>query len=684
MLTNTEYFSEAANYFRKHRQYDCGVPGTSEFMQWWREEQHRSIEGYSVGDTRVSGYHYWFLNFCPIMKTPDTYGVIHKDKPTHERKVDKISDFPVFWDFQHDFYNYIDKAELLGMHASVIKARGKGFSYMLGSMGDRNYFLIPNSKTFYTAFLKDYLFDDGIVAKCWAYMSFIDSNTAWSKRRQYKNADDHRRASKQVITGGVTSEGGYMSEIIALSLKDNPDKIRGKRGKLTVFEEGGSFPGLLKAWQLSRKANEQGKFVSGIQVAFGTGGSEKGTDFDGLESLFYDCEANNILELDNVWDDGAEEEKCAYFVHRSVGTDGCADENGNSNLKAAEKEVYLPDEEKARNSKDPDSLARYMAENPKCPQDALLNVGTNVFSPIIPEVKAWKARLENTGVYRNLGVPGIMVTTDKGTRFKPNLDLAPIYKYPHTGLSDLDGCVVQYFAPFRIDGVIPPHLYIICHDPYADENAEDTTSLGATYVIMNTNNFAPSGDRIVASYVGRPGSLDEYNRIIFQLAVYYNAEIGFEADRGTVVDYAKRFKKLDWLAEEFELGFEEKLSRKAGSTRKFSMKIGSGKDNLKVKFGDLYLRDWFATVRGIDEDGNELLNLHTVYDPAVLAEILKYRPGKNVDRLSALRIGMYHMRELAYNEQVAIKPSKTRKKTFWNTRHFSGGHNSQRSFRRSA
>ena len=39
---------------------------------------------------------------------------------------------------------------------------------------------------------------------------------------------------------------------------------------------------------------------------------------------------------------------------------------------------------------------------------------------------------------------------------------------------------------------------------------------------------------IVASYVGRPETQDEYNYNLFLLAKYYNAQIGFENDRGEV------------------------------------------------------------------------------------------------------------------------------------------------------
>ena len=67
--------------------------------------------------------------------------------------------------------------------------------------------------------------------------------------------------------------------------------------------------------------------------------------------------------------------------------------------------------------------------------------------------------------------------------------------------------------------------------------------------------------------------------------------------------------------------------------------------------GELYIRDWLNTVRSKDESGKQLLNLHKIYDPALLTELMKFNHKGNFDRVMALMIGMYHTREL-YNKEV--------------------------------
>ncbi len=66
---------------------------------------------------------------------------------------------------------------------------------------------------------------------------------------------------------------------------------------------------------------------------------------------------------------------------------------------------------------------------------------------------------------------------------------------------------------------------------------------------------------------------------------------------------------------------------------------------------EIYLRDWLKTPRGTSETGEKKLNLHYVYDIALLDELIKYNPKGNFDRVSALLIGMFNLISL-YNKNV--------------------------------
>lgn len=103
---------------------------------------------------------------------------------------------------------------------------------------------------------------------------------------------------------------------------------------------------------------------------------------------------------------------------------------------------------------------------------------------------------------------------------------------------------------------------------------------------------------IVASYVGRPKTSDEYNRNLFMLADYYGCKIGFENDRGEVIAYAKRHRKLHRLQEEFEM-----LDKKELRSRTVKRQYGMHMTEQRKQQGEIYIRDWLTTTRSVDEDG---------------------------------------------------------------------------------
>lgn len=653
MLVNTREFQRSALYFEKYGFYTDSPPGTYDHKQFWDEETNRCINGYSVGGIKITGYHYQYLNYCPILRTVvDSYEITGK-----RQSAAKTVAFPAFWDGDYRYYHFVEEAIINGKHVVVLKARGKGYSYKGASMCNRNYFLKRKSKNFVLASEKEYLIKDGFLNKCWDFMSFIDEHTAWTKRRHKMDKDMHKRSSYVEYTNGVPVEKGYKSEIIGVSLKDDPDKGRGKRGELIFFEEAGKFPGLLEAWSAARPSVEDGRITVGTLIAFGTGG-EEGSDFEGLREMFYSPNAYNIFEHDNIWDEGALGNKCGYFVPSYQNATGFMDVDGNSFENDA-KNFYTAERKTIRETaKDPTQIDRFVAENPFTPREAMLSVGTNNLP--VAELQAWQNYLYAHPHLINMGVPGTLVRIPEGIKFMPDETAKPIYQFPHKKtrsdgtvdrIDDLTGCVVQYQAPYKDgdSGRVPSHMYIICHDPYAQDKATGEISLGAALVIKRANNISQPDDMIVASYIGRPNTTDEYNDNLFKLATYYNAKIAFENDRGDVIGYAKRFRLLHYLEEEFEMEYNSNMP-------KSSVKRGYGMHMTPQRKaqGELYIRDWLKLHRGKTMNGEYKLNMHLIYDPAILEELIKFNREGNFDRAMALMVGMYHLKEIEY-KQLAVK-----------------------------
>ena len=155
-------------------------------------------------------------------------------------------------------------------------------------------------------------------------------------------------------------------------------------------------------------------------------------------------------------------------------------------------------------------------------------------------------------------------TPKKEGRHSDHLGMYPVYKFPHEGnrrRADDNN------KPLFKEG--KSHRYVL-HDPYAQSKSTTNESLGAAYVIKRPNNLSKPDDIIVASYVGRPQTQDEYNRNLFMLAEYYNAKIGFENDRGELIAYAKRYRKLHKLQEEFEM-LDKRELRSRNVRRQYGM-----------------------------------------------------------------------------------------------------------------
>ena len=93
------------------------------------------------------------------------------------------------------------------------------------------------------------------------------------------------------------------------------------------------------------------------------------------------------------------------------------------------------------------------------------------------------------------------------------------------------------------------------------------------------------------------------------------------------------------------------LDKKDLRSRTVKRQYGMHMTEQRKRQGEIYIRDWLISSRGSDENGEKLLNLHKIYDPALLQELTKFNHKGNFDRVMALMIGMFHTREL-YNAEV--------------------------------
>lgn len=266
---NVDKFRQAAIHFQKYGTYTTAPRGTTDYIKYWDEETDRCINGYVAPDgDAITGYHYFYLNYSPIMLLSE---VEYTDRYGNKRtRRERVLDFPKFWDYDYYYFNAIEEAENQGKHMAVLKCRQRGYSFKGASMLVRNYELIPGSKNFAVASEQKFLIGDGLLTKAWQIMDFIDKNTAWSKQRLTSTRMERVSGFKITDEFGKQTEQGYLSSITGITLKNDPERLRGTRGKLVLFEEGGKFPNLETAWRIEQPAVETDDGVAfGLLIAFG-------------------------------------------------------------------------------------------------------------------------------------------------------------------------------------------------------------------------------------------------------------------------------------------------------------------------------------------------------------------------------------------------------------------------------
>lgn len=649
-LDDKNKFREAAIQFEEVGYYTPAPKGTKEFKRYWQEQLQRCVHGYTAPDGEwISGYFYFYLNFTPIIITQEKKYTDNRGIERIKRTHDTVG-FPKFYDYDRAYFDAVDEAERQGKHLVVLKKRGAGYSFKGASMLDRNFYCLPNSKSYAIASEMEFLTKDGLLSKAWEMMDFIDQNTAFAKKRQKIDTRTHKRASIVTDVDGIKTEVGYKSEIMGVSLKNDEQKARGKRGKLILWEEAGKFPHLKTAWQIARPSVEDDDGVAyGLMVAYGTGGSED-ADYEGLKDLFYEPLAYNALAIENVWDEGTADRACGFFVpqyYNMYGQDSegrsFMDDNGNSNLVVARNYAIQEREIVVNNASDRASVDKYIAERPFTPIEACLQISSNIFPK--KDLIAHLSEIRTSKSLQNFRQVGVLEWQKDGTvkwELDPKAKDHTRYKIGPT--ENKDGAIVIWEHPVED----PPFgLYVAGCDPY-DHDKSTTNSLGSIFIFKRFQSFEKFYDLPVAEYTGRPETADEYYENVRKLAKYYGASILYENEKKGLYTYFEH-KHCEWMLADQPGTIKDVLK---------NTKVQRGKGihmNKEIKmWGESLIKDYL-----IEEFAPGQKNLLKIYSEPLLEELISYNDEGNFDRVMALMMVMVYREEL-YHVQVKKKKEENR------------------------
>ena len=542
-------------------------------------------------------------------------------------------------------------------------------SYKGGAMLCRNFFLIPGSKSYVYASNKQYLTDDGILTKAWDYMDFIDSNTAWGKKRQVANTQMRRRASMIVTDDfGNKIEVGYKSEIIGVSLKDNPDSVRGKAGKLILWEEAGTFPELEAAWQIARPSVEQDGIAFGTMIMFGTGG-DQGSAVAALRRAFYDPKSFNCLEFENIWDEGAQNRPCGFFVPQHTNLDIrdkegnrlYMDKDGNTIHNKSRDFILGLRKQELENAVSSQQIDRYIAEHSETPAEAFTELSGNIFPK--KELQKQLAKIRTNKKIQNHKQVGFL--TEANGEMICNIQKGgDITQYPLPKDTDPKGAIVIWEHPVKN---APFGLYIAGIDPY-DHDQSGTNSLGSCIIYKRFQDFESYSDIIVAEYTGRPATAEIFYENVRKLLIYYNARAMVENQNTGIFTYFNNKHCSYLLADQPDI-IKDIVNNSSVNRRKGCHM------NKEIKlWGEGKIKEWLEEKRN-----DEQLGLNTILSEPLLEELIQYNDKINVDRIMAFMQVMIYKEQL-YNTKVKQKQEEEKKIRLFDKPLFKFDHNNSFTF----
>lgn len=650
ILENMDYFRQPALHFMKHGCYTFLKPNSnpnSEYRKHWDEEVRRCREGYireSDGEW-VTGFLYWFLNYCPMMVNKVIPGT---------RKAVRVESFPFFFEGIYWRFHYLHQAREAGKHAIELAKRGCAKSYSLASIMSHNLILGESSEvkrrviTVLTAYQKEYLSDskDGTLSKFKPGINFSFKNTPFP-RLMLKNSPNEM-AWQMGYKDEFGIESGSLNQVLAVSAKDDSEKLRGKRGWI-LFEEMGSFKGLLSLYDITRKSVEDGDYTFATMYLVGTAAEDE-SDFSSAKTLLYNPDGYNILAIENVYDRPKQGKPTfGFFFPSYVNRAGCYNRDGVSDVTKALIEILLA-RHKAKYSADPKSVLRVIAEDPITPAEAIIKVKAAYF-PTVALTERLAQLDSDPHAFDDVYIGNLTLTSGNKVEFRISNDI-PIRKY------GVDNSTVGALEIFEMpekqaNGEDFNLRYIMGHDPVDNDQAE-SSSLSSTFVL---DLFT---DRIVAEYTGRQAFAEDNYEIVRLLCLFYNAKCMYESNKKGIYAYFSRMQCTHLLADTPEYLRDKQMIKYSafGSNAKginASAAINNYANNL--------IRDWLLQpVPTIIKEGGEeketnIPRLYSLRNRALLEELISYTPELNVDRIRALGMVMLYRQEkiILYRDNLNAK-----------------------------
>lgn len=508
-----------------------------------------------------------------------------------------------------------------------------GHNLILGESKEAN----RRTITVLTAYQKEYLKDDkdGTLSKFKPAINFSFAHTPFPHLLLKNSPNEMTWQMGYKDEYGI--ERGSLNQVMAVSAKDDSEKLRGKRGWI-LFEEMGSFKGLLSLYDITRKSVEDGDLVFATMYLVGTAAEDE-SDFSSAKTLLYNTKAYNILSLPNVYDKPKQGKSTfGYFFPSYVNRAGCYNEDGVSDVVKSLVQILMA-RYKAKFSSDPKTVLRVIAEDPITPAEAIIKVKSAYF-PVAALTERLQQLDTDSHAFDDIYVGQLVLNNKCEVEFKPTNDV-PIRRYGVE--NDTPGAIEIFAMPEKDrDGNILNTRYIIGHDP-VDNDVAESTSLTSTFVLDLWT------DTIVAEYTGRHNLANDNYEIVRLLCLFYNAKCLYESNKKGLYAYFSQMNCTHLLADTPEYLRDKQMIKysRVGSNQK-----GVNASAAINNYANDLIRNWLMkpvnTIIKNDEGEEEevtIQNLYLLRNRALIEELIAFNPEINVDRVRALGMVMLYREE---------------------------------------
>lgn len=436
---------------------------------------------------------------------------------------------------------------------------------------------------------------------------------------------------------------------INMGRKTSTQKTAGLTPATAIFDEVGKGP-IKKPYTAAMPSYDTPYGWRLSPILAGTGGEvELSKD---AQEMFSDPDTYNLMVMD--WDilnrramkgKTWKERKWAMFVpgqmansgvKRTIGLGHYLDKPDDKKLNKIKIDATdfeastnkLNEERKKLSTKDRVAYTSHTMFYPFTIDDCFLSSSQNLF-PVEYAIKHKNDLLES-GQYSGMLCDVFLESGNKLGTTKSNKQLAG---FPFSG-GVIDAPVQIFEMPQsnRFDDFI----YVSSLDPYKQAKS-DTPSLGAFYVFKRRVGIRdPYAYRIVASYVSRPSSIDQFCRTCEVLQKGYGAICLMEnADQM----YEQYLNRKSGMPASFFLFAGEAIANKyvkAGSRQNSKLGLYPTPGNQNLLFSCVVDYCWQDFVIGYDDNTGldiTVKGIELIDDIALLDEIIQYKPGLNVDRI---------------------------------------------------